>query len=164
MTARKKKKNEFVEEVNRRLNINTVALDKLVSCLDEDNPEEKEQKTKGSEFLKNLDLGVKSKPKKKVQKKKSVVQKKTSSKKLPKQELRFTKSLSLFQSDLDLLEKIDLDLRNRGIQLNTSQIIRLGLLQFQFDDLRTEDLCDDILEHYCRHKKQSSIVRSKKKK
>ena len=125
------------------------------------------EKNTGIEFLKNLDLGSDSpkakKNKKPVRKAKNSPKTKESSKSLPDLELRFTRSLSLFQSDLDRLETVEADLREKGIKLNQSQILRLSLHQFQFDPNSTEDLSNDILEHYRRHKRVSSETRKKAK-
>ena len=117
--------------------------------------------SKGVSFLKDqkrVKYGVKKKSAKGVSKSKP----KSRLKKLPELEDRKTKSLSLFQSDLDVIAKIDLQLRNRGIQLNTSQILRLCLRQFEFDEFNTVKITDNILEHYRNHKYQSSVARKRR--
>ena len=113
---------------------------------------------KGVQFLKDtkrVQYGVKKKSTSKSSKKSRL-------KKLPQSEDRFTKSLSLFQSDMDLISKIDLELRTNDMQLNTSQILRLCLQQFEFDEYNTNKISNSILDHYRRHKKESSIKRRKR--
>lgn len=113
---------------------------------------------KGIQFLKEtkrVRYGVKKKSTRKSSKKSRL-------KKLPELEDRKTKSLSLFQSDLDLISKIDLELRTNDIQLNTSQILRLCLQQFEFDEYNTNKISSSILDHYRRHKKESSVKRRKR--